>query len=261
MLQHREFDIAIRALGSGEDELLKSDECICLNDFDSVVGYKTRNEFREMTNLADQIYSKTMQFKLPVREISMLFLYVCYKNFGEGEKLYNALNRYLGEVENRWGITESGYFIVLLLLEVFEHLGYWKYDLYYDYMSLKTDAIQSKSDQFSSPKWVMGFHRKGPDPSRTRIHLFMWFCDVCVTACVCWFTATCSWSEWQIWYTTIPLYKEHSRQNVLCTIPDMHFSEQRSNIDFEWHHWSGRRLFSVCFYLSEVILGIEFSRW
>ena len=52
LIKHQEVEIAILALESGADEMLASDESIRLDDLDSVVGYKTKNEFREMTNLS-----------------------------------------------------------------------------------------------------------------------------------------------------------------------------------------------------------------
>ena len=45
LIKHEEFEIAIRALESGAEEMLKSDEIICLDNLDSVVNTKRETNF------------------------------------------------------------------------------------------------------------------------------------------------------------------------------------------------------------------------
>ena len=80
LMKQEDFNIAIRALESGADEMLKSDESICLEDLDSVVSNRTRNEFCEMTDLLEQCQLNMERSRLPVASsLSIFFLRVLQK--------------------------------------------------------------------------------------------------------------------------------------------------------------------------------------
>ena len=53
LIKLEEFEIAIRVLESGADEMLESDDSIYIDDLEHVVGDKTKNEFHEMTDITE----------------------------------------------------------------------------------------------------------------------------------------------------------------------------------------------------------------
>ena len=136
LMKQEEFDIAIRALESGSDEMLKSEESICLDDLDSIVSNRTRNEFREMTDLIKHCELNMGWFRLPVPVLFRYFSWVCYKNLGQEEKLCRALVLFLYEFKNHLDRIDTVYSKLLLLLEVFEHSSYDSY------VSLKMHIIE-----------------------------------------------------------------------------------------------------------------------
>ena len=94
LMKHKEFEIAKRALESGADEMLKSDESICFDDLDSIVGYKTKNEFHELSDLVEGGRFNIKRFRTSFGVFFLYSSYVCYKNLGYEEYLRTVVTLY-----------------------------------------------------------------------------------------------------------------------------------------------------------------------
>ena len=123
LIKHKEFKLAIRVLETGACEMLMSNESNFIDDLDSVVGYKTKNEFHEMNDLIQGGSFDIRRFRMSVQVFFLYSSYVCYKNLGHGEKIRSVLDLFLHVYTNYLSGSYSGYFHILLLLEVFEHLS------------------------------------------------------------------------------------------------------------------------------------------
>ena len=142
MIKHKEFEIAIRALESGADEMLKSDESIRLDDLDSVVGRKTRNEFQEMSDLINTVKLET---KMSVRIFFLYASYVCYKNLDHVEDLHSILKIFSDFYIEYLNWKYLDYSTLILLLEVYEHMSQWRmfHSLYTVYMTFKMQGMKT----------------------------------------------------------------------------------------------------------------------
>ena len=149
LVKHKEFKIAIGALEAGAAEMLKSEESICIDDLDHVVGHKTINEFREMCDLKDVGPLEITRSRMSVRVFFLYFSYVCYKNLGHGEKLSSVLSLFSAVYEKHLDWKKSDFCNHPLLLEVYEHLNQWNmfHSLYNVYMSLKMLTIKSIAER------------------------------------------------------------------------------------------------------------------
>ena len=145
LIKHKEFEMAILALESGAEEMLKCDESICLDDLDSVVGYKSKNELHEMNDIQDGCNQHMNCSGMSARVFFLYFSYVCCKNLGNRETLDRAVNIFLGASK-----IDPEYLNRLLMFEVFEHRN----DLptldmlYAIYMSFKIRTIEIVADYF-----------------------------------------------------------------------------------------------------------------
>ena len=152
LLKHGEFEIIIRALESGADEMLKCGENIFLDGLDSVVGYKTKNEFREMNDLAWHGNFEGKRFLISVRVFVLYSLYVCCKNIGQGEWFCSVLKHFFDVYINHSILEYSDYSNdtnLPLLLKITERVNEWKMfqSLYNIYMLLKMKIIKILTDE------------------------------------------------------------------------------------------------------------------
>ena len=90
LIKLEEFEIAIRVLESGADQMLESDDGICIDDLESVIGDKTKNEFHKMTDITEGGFN-IKGLRMSFRVFCLYFSYVCYKNLGQEEKLCSVI--------------------------------------------------------------------------------------------------------------------------------------------------------------------------
>ena len=150
LIIHKEFEIALRALESGEDELLKNDERICVDDLDCVVGHKTKSEFCEMTDLVERWNFDPKCYRISIRVFFLYCLHVCYKSLGHEEKLFRHIRRFRDVYMKHSIESYTDCLSLLLLLEVYEQYdmrpGGMFYVLYNAYMFVKMQTIAIVSD-------------------------------------------------------------------------------------------------------------------
>ena len=152
LIKHKEFEIAIRVLESGADEMLKSDESIWLDHLDSVVSCKTKNEFREMTDLEENSDFDMNRFRIPVRVLVLYFSYLCYKQLEYKRKLcsvfdlFSSVSYLFSHVLTKKHKIEI-HLDYLLLLEVYEHLSHMFHHLYAVCILMKMETIKKVVDR------------------------------------------------------------------------------------------------------------------
>ena len=156
LMKNEEFEMAERVLESGADEFLMSKEYIGYDkDLASVVAYQTKNDIREMTDITEiqGLGCGIRFFKIPVPDLYLYALFVCYKHFGNKEKLLTICS----QMRLQHLHVAHNYLSALLMLETLEAtLALYQFtdsqiqyilDTYYgEFTSLKMQILEDSAD-------------------------------------------------------------------------------------------------------------------
>ena len=191
LIKLEEFETAARVLECGTGEFVKSYESISFDYvFASVVGYKLRNNLREMADMNEREH-ETELFKMSVPVFFWYSLYVCYKNLGYREKLQGVLTKmnYCSKITSSRNLfSEMDYIDILLFLEMYENMQEWRmyhYEFYDTFISLEMFLIKQSANNFK----IWGLDENDPDDPVFLRSLYS--CNESIWASIPTFTGPC----------------------------------------------------------------------